>query len=249
LALHNTLENLTHKGIPMKTKHLIAAGLLSVLSVNANAQDLNIAITNLTQGLHFTPLVVAAHNADTSVFSVATAASSQLQLLAEGGDFSGLDAQLSDAAADIMTNPAGGLLAPATGTQLTLTTTDGNNLLSLAAMVLPTNDGFVGLDSWMIPTEAGTYTIWLNAYDAGTEANDELIVDGSGAPGTPGIPAAPGGNSGANGSGVSDTQANGNVHVHRGALGDDDLNGGKSDLDSRVHRWLNPVAKVTVTVQ
>ncbi|MFT4928227.1 MAG: hypothetical protein ACI8WB_004346 [Phenylobacterium sp.] len=234
----------------MKTKQLISASLLSVLAMNANAQDLSISVTNLTQGIHFTPLIVGAHTGDTSLFSVATTASSQLQMMAEGGDISGLNTMLTDAAADVMANPAEGLLAPAMSTSLTLNTTDGNNYLSLTAMMLPTNDGFVGLDSWMIPSEAGTYTIWLNAYDAGTEANDEMIVGGAGgAPGAPGIPAAPGGNGGANGSGVADTQSNANVHIHRGALGDDDLTGGQSDLDNRVHRWLNPVAKVTVTVQ
>jgi hypothetical protein len=234
----------------MNTKHLLAAGILSVLSTASNAAELNISITNLTQGIHFTPLIVAAHNADTSIFKVATTASTELQAMAEGGDISGLDTMLMAAGADIMSNPAEGLLAPAGQTMTTLSTTDGNGYLSLTGMMLPTNDGFVGLDSWHIPTEAGTYTIWLNAYDAGTEANDEMIVAGAGgAPGTAGIPAAPGGNAGTNGTGVSDAQANAHVHVHRGALGDDDLAGGKSDLDNRVHRWLNPVAKVTVTVQ
>ena len=38
------------------------------------------------------------------------------------------------------------------------------------------------------------------------------------------------------------------VHIHRGSLGDDDITGGKSDLDNTVHRWLNPVARITVTV-
>lgn len=234
----------------MKTKQFIAASLLSAVAVNANAQDLTIAITNLTQGVHFTPLIVGAHNTDTSLFSVATSASSQLQMMAEGGDISGLGTLLTDGGANQMADPAGGLLAPGSSTELSLTTTEGNMHLSLTAMMLPTNDGFVGLDSWMIPTEAGTYTVWLNAYDAGTEANDEMIVGGAGgAPGTPGIPAAPGGNGGANGSGISDPQSNSNIHIHRGALGDDDLTGGKSDLDNRVHRWLNPVAKMTITVQ
>jgi len=40
----------------------------------------------------------------------------------------------------------------------------------------------------------------------------------------------------------------GNVHIHRNGLGDADINGGKSDLDATVHRWLNPVARLTVTV-
>jgi hypothetical protein len=101
------------------------------------------------------------------MFSVATTASSELQMMAEGGDISGLDTTLMAASADIKTNPAGGLLAPAGNTETMLTTTDGNMYLSITAMMLPTNDGFVGLDSWAIPSEAGTYTIWLNAYDAG----------------------------------------------------------------------------------
>lgn len=235
----------------MNNKLRLAAGLLSVFSTTAAmAQDLTISITNLTQGIHFTPLIVAAHNADASMFTVATAASAQLQAMAEGGSIAGLQEMLTTAQADIAANPAGGLLAPASMTEAMLTTTDGNMYLSMTAMMLPTNDGFVGLDSWMIPSTAGTYTIWLNAYDAGTEANDEMIVGGDGgAPGTAGIPAAPGGNGGSNGSGVADAQANSSIHIHRGALGDDDLTGGASDLDNRVHRWLNPVAKVTVTVQ
>ena len=43
--------------------------------------------------------------------------------------------------------------------------------------------------------------------------------------------------------------ANTTVHIHRGALGDTDAAAGVSDLDSRVHRWLNPVIRVTITVQ
>jgi hypothetical protein len=27
------------------------------------------------------------------------------------------------------------------------------------------------------------------------------------------------------------------------------LDGGKSDLSNSIHRWLNPVAKLTVTIQ
>ena len=123
-------------------------------------------------------------------------------------------------------------------------------MLSLVAMILPTNDGFVGLDSLVIPQTPGTYTYYLNAYDAGTEANDELVVGGAGgAPGTPGIPADPGGHAGINGTGVTATEGNRMVHIHRGALGDTDGNGGISDLDSTVHRWLNPVAKLVIDVQ
>ena len=52
-----------------------------------------------------------------------------------------------------------------------------------------------GLDGMPIPIRPGVYTVYLNGYDAGTEANDEVIT-GGGAPGVPGIPGDPGGNSG-----------------------------------------------------
>ena len=123
-----------------------------------------------------------------------------------------------------------------------------NMYLSLTAMMLPTNDGFVGLDSWKIPSEAGTYTIMLNAYDAGTEINDE-IINGGGAPGTAGIPADPSGNAGTGAAGASSNEANASVHIHPGNVGDTDAAGGISDLNSTVHRWLNPVAKLVITVK
>jgi hypothetical protein len=114
-------------------------------------------------------------------------------------------------------------------------------------MLLPTNDGFVGLDSAAIPQQKGTYTYVLNGYDAGTEANDELIT-GGGAPGAPGIPGAPGMDGGTGGTGVAGPDANPNVHIHRGNIGDTDPLGGMSDVDSSIHRWLNPVATAVVTV-
>jgi len=229
----------------MKVKTVLgAAALLS--SVLLQAQSLEVKITNLTNGITYTPLLVASHKADTSLFTVGTPASSSLQAMAEGGDTSGLIVDLDNAGASYANNPAGGLLAPAASTTATLDTQD-NGYLSIVAMLLPTNDGFVGLDSWKIPSEAGTYTVYLNGYDAGTEVNDE-IINGAGAPGALGIPADPQGNNGTGATGAATTEFNTNVHIHRGVLGDTDLSAGKSDLDSRVHRWLNPVAEVTIVV-
>jgi hypothetical protein len=117
-------------------------------------------------------------------------------------------------------------------------------------MILPTNDGFVGLDSLAIPQTPGTHIFYLNAYDAGTEANDELLaINGGGVPGVPGMPGDPGGNAGSGGVGVTTTEDNSMVHIHRGSLGDTDASGGISDLDSTVHRWLNPVAQLVIEVQ
>lgn len=226
---------------------VISTALLVGTAALTQAQELDIKVTNLTQGLYYTPILIGAHSADASLYSLGDMASSELQMMAEGGDISGLSGILSSANADVIENPAAGLLMPGMSTMTSLSTADGNMYLSVVAMLLPTNDGFLGVDSWPIPTEAGTYTITVNGYDAGTEANDE-IVNGGGAPGSPGIPASPGG-SGTGGSGVTTEEENTYIHVHRGNLGDDDLTGGKSDLENTVHRWLNPVALVTVTVK
>lgn len=218
----------------------------------ASAQDVTVSVQNLTQGIYFTPILISAHGADSHLFQSGQAASTSLQAMAEGGDISGLAADLAALSAQSVENPAGGLLGPAQSATATTMTTDGtsNTHLSIVAMMLPTNDGFIGLDGWEIPSAAGTYTLTLNAYDAGTEANNELInSDTGGVPGTAGIPAAPGGDAGMGGSGVTSQETNSMVHIHRGTLGDMDTDGGASDLDSRIHRWLNPVARVTVVVE
>lgn len=189
----------------MKLKSLFAGVALASAAITTNAAQVDITVTNLTQGIYFTPIIVAAHTGDASLYQIGQAASPELQAMAEGGSLDGLESILMSVGADIQKDPVPGLLAPAMSTMTSIDTSDGNNYLSLAAMMLPTNDGFVGLSSWMIPTEPGTYHIHLNAYDAGTEANDE-IVNGGGAPGTAGIPASPGG-SGTGGTGVIDSAA------------------------------------------
>ena len=64
----------------------------------------------------------------------------------------------------------------------------------------------------------------------------------------PGMPAPPFLTLGTNGSGVTAAVSNTNIHIHPGNIGDDDAAGGASDVTNSIHRWLNPVAKVTVTV-
>lgn len=252
----------------MKFKTLaLTSAISSVLlmtSFTSVAQELEITVSNLTHGVYFTPLLIAAHDTNTFAFHSGTEASIELATLAEGGNPVPLKTLLDDANANTVANPVAaeaaagtiddlpegnpGFLAPGASTSLELSTTDENNRLSLTAMILPTNDGFVGLDSWKIPTEAGTYTINLNAYDAGTEANDE-IVNGGGALGVAGIPGCPGGLCGENGTGVTSVESNTKVHIHRNTLGDNQLDGGISDLANGAHRWLNPVARITITVK
>ncbi|MDH3325331.1 MAG: spondin domain-containing protein [Gammaproteobacteria bacterium] len=232
-------------------KSLLALALAMGVGSAANAATWDVKITNLTNGNHFTPLLVTAHASTAHLYTPGIAASAALQGMAECGDLSGLLAltEVGAADADTIVNPVGtgDLLAPGASTTAMITTSATH--LSIVAMILPTNDGFVGLDAMQIPTAAGTYTYFINGYDAGTEANTELKdVASSCAINQEGYPGAPSGHEGTGGSGMVGADSNTMVHVHRGVLGDSDSTGGLSDLDSTVHRWQNPIAKVTVTV-
>ena len=217
-------------------------------SAFSQAAEINVEITNLTQGITFTPFLVAAHG-DAHLFQVGAPASDEIQAMAEGGTIDGLVAQVEGLNGVVSANPAEGLLMPGESTVTGTIDTGDNNFLTVVAMLLPTNDAFAGLDAWEIPSEPGTYTLNLNAYDAGTEANNELLTPDSGAPGVLGMPAAPGGDAGTGGTGVTTTETNEVVHIHRGSLGDTDPAGGVSDLDATIHRWLNPVVRLVVTVE
>ncbi|MFK5936778.1 MAG: spondin domain-containing protein [Sulfurimonas sp.] len=214
----------------------IALSSALIFSSSLMALEIDVKITNLTKGISFTPLLVSAHNANAALFMAGSVASSNLKAMAEGGDISGLVTDLNASGATSVQNPASGLLSAGSSTTTSLSTASGNDYLSIVAMMLPTNDGFLAMNSVKIPTTVGTYKYELNAYDAGTEANDELAGN---------IPALA---TGSGGTGVS-TTSEGFVHIHRGNVGDFDASAGLSDLNAATDRFLNPVASVVITVK
>ncbi len=227
-------------------KKLLTLASACLLCAQAQAADYQVDVQNLTRGMYLTPLVVAAHTSDMSLFTTGMAASDNLQMMAEGGNLSGLLADLMAAGANIVENPAAGLLAPGASTTAMITDSATDNLyLSIAAMMLPTNDGFAAVNAVMLPAE-GSMTLTGYAYDAGTEANNEMR--GSGAPGEAGFPVPQPLEAlvGMNATGMI-SDAEGFVHIHRGVIGDTDATGGISDINATAHRWLNPVLKVTIT--
>ena len=236
----------------MNIKRLVATSTLSVffaigsgVASQAHSAEISVSVTNLTYGMYFTPLFISAHSDSVSLFNVGEPASTALELMAELGMIAELDTYTSAMGAVNALNPVGEskfLPSGQTSPSVDISTGD-NEYLSVAAMVLPSNDGFAGLNGWKIPAEKGTYHVMLNAYDAGTEANNELLGDGD--ENMPGDPTMQGG---AGGTGVTSEDMP-FVHIHRGSLGDDDMSGGVSDLNNSVHRWLNPVARVTVVVK
>ncbi len=222
--------------------------LISILAAPA-AQAMQITITNLTNGVYFSPLLVTAHSTSVKIFTAGETASNALRAMAEGGTISSLSAQVGGADADTIEDPANGYLEPGEAVTFTLSPFANNTRLSVVGKMNPTNDGFVGLDSLELPTAKGSYYLYFNAYDAGTEANNELMNTSTGGQtGVLGIPFAPGGGVGAGGSGVTTVEHNTTVHFHRGVMGDTTNAGGKSDLSSTIHRWLNPVARMDIVI-
>ena len=65
-------------------KTLAAAALATGLALapSANAADFTVEITNLTNGIYFTPFLVGAHPDGTSLFEVGQPASAEIQAMA-----------------------------------------------------------------------------------------------------------------------------------------------------------------------
>lgn len=188
----------------------------------------HVTITNITHSINFTPILVASHRRPVDIFELGAAAGEDLTAIAEGGDTSLLQATLESSSHVVDIQNSGGLLAPGHSVTVVVSAAHGARRISLAAMMLPTNDGFIALDSVRAPRH-GTATYYSPGYDAGTEANDELCVSIPG-PTCGGVGPSPGDNPG-------DEKF---VHIHRGMQG-------VGELDAAVYDWRNPVAKITVT--
>ena len=215
----------------------------------SNSFEIQVEITNLSHANYLTPILVATHPRTLDMFELAEPASDELRAIAEGGDVAPMQAALLGGGASVSvaeTSSGAPVLGPGETATAIVEVDRTNRKLSLAAMILPTNDGFVGLDSINV-RKVKKRTVFLRSYDAGTEGNDEILNPGAGGVvGTPGIPGDPSGLSGTGGSGVSNADFNDTVHIHRGILGDDDPSGGSSDLDRSAHRWSDPIARVVI---
>lgn len=159
----------------------IAAALSLTLVACSNSDDdmmqpesqaYRIRITNLTNFQPLSPPAAVLHDSKSHWWVVGSAASEALEKMAEGGDASALLALLPD-------NPqhaSSAVLLPGVSEEFTLETDDmSESRLSIAGMLVNTNDAFSGLDALELAgMQSGqTQVIYTNAYDAGTEMNSE----------------------------------------------------------------------------
>lgn len=209
---------------------LLLAGIVAEASAElpirpGRATRHKVTVTNLTQGQSFTPIIGIAHEDDVSIFSSGSPASPELAALAEGGDTGPLATRLGAESGVVDIETTDGLLGPGESVTFMMRSTRRAGYLSVAAMLIPTNDAFVALNGAKIP-RSGSKTYRVVAYDAGSEPNTEACDD---------IPGPVCGGAG----GSPDTGGEGFVHVHNGIHG-------LADLSASVYDWRNPVAMIRI---
>ncbi len=214
-------------------KRIVGGLALLMVSGVAAATTWQVEITNVTPGQTFTPILAATHYSRVSFFEPGQPASEALATLAESGDVSLLAAELESAGRLVGgTASSGGLLMPGQTVVLEIEGRPGQRL-SLAGMLIPTNDTFVAVDSMFLPIR-GTKHIEALAWDAGSEANDQNCAN---------IPGPR-----CNGEAISPPADSdeGFVHVSNGfhELGYPETDG--EVLQPAHYSWNNPVALITV---
>ena len=213
---------------------LVAVAVLGTIPATAEASawsgTYEVTITNLTRGQSFTPFLAASHTAAMKLFELGDPASAEVQAIAEGGDTGPLADKLDASPRVHDIQGTGGLIFPGESMTFTISARYYDRI-SLLAMLLPTNDGFVALSGADLPRRGRSVQYYAKGYDAGTERNDESCDSIPG----PMLP-FPGPNCGAGG---APGGGEGYVHVHAGIHGVGDLAPAERD-------WKNPVARVTI---
>jgi hypothetical protein len=179
---------------------LSTACVLLCVTLPLRAEDLRVTIENLqpADGFYFTPVWLGFHDGGFDLFDDGSAASAELEAIAELGDTSPLSAVFasvnngdgSGRVDAVVASPAGfpGLPLFDPGESMTqivsVSDPSSNRYLTYGSMVVPSNDAFIGNDNAMAyavfnedGSFAGPLTIDIvggQLYDAGTEVNDRM---------------------------------------------------------------------------
>jgi len=195
-----------------------------------------VTVTNLTYAQPMSPVALVLHN-EGQLWSLGEMASVALENLAESGDNSAVLAE-----SIVLSGQGGaGLLLPGMSEMLDVsyTVTDVNNapmMLSLATMLVNTNDAFTGINALAVNNLAVGESISLttSSYDSGTEKNSELMTT---------IPGPAGGGTGEGFNAERDDIDK--VAMHSGIVSADD--GLMVSALTQAHRFDNPTLAVMVT--
>ncbi|MCZ6681195.1 MAG: spondin domain-containing protein, partial [Candidatus Poribacteria bacterium] len=184
-----------------------------------------VTLTNLTDSQVFSPPIMVTHGQGFQIGELGTPASEELRILAETGDNQPL-AELAEESVYTLDLVALDTPLPP-GESVTEVIGAGLDYLylSLATMLVQTNDGIVAVDTLPLFDEDGyphEIEVELFAYDAGTEENNELATH---IPGPPFM-------------GTERAETDGVIEPHPGIRGDADV--------GPEFGWAEPVAHLTI---
>lgn len=215
---------------------------------NQKERKYRVTITNATLGQPVAPSVIATHTDAFRLFDLGPA-----PILGDSGyplyfglataAETGSPVPLVDevAASDgvweavaLLTNRTPPILLPGESNDTTIRASGNAKYLSAVAMLGATNDAFYAVRGVLLPKGVGKIThVYANAYDAGSELNEES-ADTVGALGATDDDPMTGDGINENGEGY--------IHVHAGIHGI----GGPYGLDEAIYDWRNPVVEVTI---
>lgn len=212
------------------TALLVVSALTSVPALangyHYGEKEYEVTVTNLTKGISFTPLFAASHKRGVGLFTLGEEASNEILRVAEGGDIGPLQEQWNNHRRVYNTTATEGLLGPGQSVTFTLSSRGRFDRLSMASMLLPTNDTLAALRGVELP-HWGSKTYRFRAYDGGTETNDELCANIPG-PQCGGSPFSP------------EDDGEGYVYPSPGIHGE-------ADLSRAQYQWQGAIGKVKVT--
>jgi len=206
-----------------------------------------VSLQNLTGGQPLSPPAAATHGEDIHMFQVGELATDELAEIAQNGNeipmvnlFDSL--RMDDNVTDVVDvgrpiTPRGVVKGSFTDSVTFMIRAHPGDRLSIATMLICTNDGFTGLDGAKLPKQ-GTRVFLTNAYDAGrevkTEKQPDLVEPCSllGPVVLPGVHPSPNFN--------PPIVPPNPIGMHAGIQG-------VGDLSVALHGWKDPVAKVAIT--
>ena len=201
---------------------LFLGSVLFTATAAAHSFFFEVTVTNITKGVTFTPIMVATTKKGDTFFQLGEAASDELETIAETGNPGPLQGSLD--VLDSTNSSFLPFLGPGESVTQVVATAGRYRYISVAAMLIPTNDLFFAVNGIAGPKGRETITVTSPAYDAGTELNDELCANLPG----PGCGPDPG---------PASDNGEGYVYIANGIRG-----GG--DLDADALDWRNPVAMI-----
>ncbi len=160
----------------MTANALSVLGLMAGLATSTyvHATDYQVTVTNLTRGQPIGKVLAITHTSTVSAFQIGSPAIKEVAAIAQDGQTALLKA-LAQSAPQVVGGIYEGTAAtpPGASTTFTITTDSSKTSLTLLAMMVNTNDTFIGLPGIQLPTDATPNVQTLAAMDAGVEDNDE----------------------------------------------------------------------------